>query len=193
MRTWKCKGCGRQVQLEQEDIAAGGVPICGNCDTRFSNEEMELLPAPDARKLWLCPACGFASSAKEEAVNEHGGTCIRCGAGKPISGGFTAEPPVKPQIKLIVEMYGGAIERVFQDSSEAQVTDIIFTEDGKYLDGSYDRDKKGKLLFPVTSGPLKGQGVYSHYDDVACGGGKVFAPVVKAAEARKAARKAGGR
>jgi len=90
-------------------------------------------------------------------------------------------------------MCGGAIERVFQDCPDAQVTDIIFTEDGKYLDGSYDRDKKGNLLFPVTSGPLRGQGVYSHYDDVAFGGAKMFAPVVKAAEARKVARKEGGR
>ena len=193
MRTWKCKGCQREVQLEQEDIAAGGVPICGNCDTSFCNEEMELLPAPDARKLWLCPACGFATSAKEEAVKKHGGKCTRCSDGKPICGVFVAEPLAKPQVKLIVEMYGGAIERVFQDHPNVQVTDIIFTEDGKYLDGSYDRDKKGNLRFPVTSGPLKGQGVCSHYDDVAFGGDKMFSPVVRAAEARKAARKAGGR
>jgi hypothetical protein len=193
MRTWKCKGCGREVQLEQEDIAASGVPICGNCDTRFCNEEMELVPALAARKLWLCPACGFASPAKEEAVKKHGGTCTRCSDGRPICGVFMSEPPAMPQVKLIVEMYGGAIERVFQDRPDLQVTDIIFTEHDKYLDGSHDRDKKGKLLFPVTSGPLKGQGIYSHYDDVAFGGDKMFAPVVKAAEARKAARKAGGR
>ena len=181
------------MQLEQEDIAASGVPICGNCDTKFCNEEMELLPALDARKLWLCTACGVATSGKEEAVKAQGGTCSRCGAGKPICGVFTPELLAKPQVKLIVQMFGGAIERVFQDSSQAQVTDIIFTEDGKYLDGAYDRDKKGNLLFPVTSGPLKGQGIYSHYDDVAFGGDKMFAPVVKAAEARKSARKAGGR
>ena len=30
------------MQLEQEDIAAGGVPICGNCDTECCNEDMEL-------------------------------------------------------------------------------------------------------------------------------------------------------
>ncbi len=49
MRTWKCKGCGREVPLEQEDIAANGVPICGNCDTPFCNEDMELVPAPAAK------------------------------------------------------------------------------------------------------------------------------------------------
>ena len=193
MRTWKCNGCGREVQLEQEDIAASGAPICGNCDTEFCGEEMELLPALDARKLWLCPACGVATSMKEEVVKARDGACTRCGAGKPIRGVFTAEPLGKPQVKLIVEMFGGAIERVFQDCPDVQVTDIIFTEDGKYLDGAHDRDKKGNLLFPVTSGSLKGQGVYSHYDDVAVGGAKMFAPVVKAAEARKVARKEGGR
>jgi len=31
------------VELEQEDLAASGVPICGNCDTDSCNEEMELL------------------------------------------------------------------------------------------------------------------------------------------------------
>jgi hypothetical protein len=179
--------------LEQEDIAANGAPICGNCDTEFCNEDMELLPATDTRKLWLCPACGAATSIKEEVVNPQDGTCTRCGAGKPVCGVFTLEPMGRPQVKLIVQMFGGAIERVFQDNPDAQVTDIIFTEDGNYLDGAYDRDKKGNLLFPVASGPLKGQAVYSHYDEVSVADAKMFAPVVKAAEARKAARKEGGR
>jgi hypothetical protein len=96
MRTWKCKGCGRQADLEQEDIAVGGVPICGSCDTRFSGEDMELLPAPQARKLWLCPACGVVASAKEEVVRAEDGTCARCRTGRPICGFFAAEPSTGP-------------------------------------------------------------------------------------------------
>ena len=71
----------------------------------------------------------------------------------PICGVFTAEPAAKPQVRLIVQMYGGAIERVYQDCPGVQVIDIIFTEDGKYLEGPCDRDRKGRLLYPVSSRP----------------------------------------
>ena len=82
----------------------------------------------------------------------------------------------KPKIRLIVSMHGGTVQEVMIDSSDVEITDVVFLEDGKYLEDS-DR-------FEVESGPMAGQFIYTHHGPIDVAGPDTFDPVMKAAQAR---------
>jgi len=90
----------------------------------------------------------------------------------------------KPRIRLIVELYGGVIEKIHQDNPDVEITDVVFLEDKKYLDGDEDRDEKGNLRFPVETGAFKGQGIYIHYVGTGMVSTKNFTAVMRASNAR---------
>jgi hypothetical protein len=77
-----------------------------------------------------------------------------------------------------------------QDCPDVRITDIVFTEDAKYMDGEEDRDEEGDLRFAVESGALKGQGIHTHMGEPEVADPELFEPVMNAAlrrirEARK--------
>jgi hypothetical protein len=89
--------------------------------------------------------------------------------------------PEKPKVKLIVAMHGGTIQSVMQDTDAVDITDVVFTETSQALDDEDDRDEEGELRFAVASGPLQGEGIYTHFGPVDFAGPETFDPVMTAA------------
>ena len=142
MRTWKCLTCGHEARVGYELLAEIGTPICGQPDCPDADNEMELLPEPRIRgtEVHLVIPCGKKDLSVIVPRLERAGSRLCKAFSRRKDGPRIVVNPSKPQLRLIVEMYGGTIEGVYQDSSDVQVTDIVFTEDGKYLEGEEDRD-----------------------------------------------------
>ena len=94
---------------------------------------------------------------------------------------ITKLPVEKPKVKLIVAMHGGTIQSVMQDTDAVDITDVVFTETSQALDDEDDRDEEGELRFAVGSGPLQGEGIYTHFGPVDIAGPETFDPVMTAA------------
>jgi len=136
---------------------------------------------PDHRR-WKCPECGRTVDLDYGTIVEIGTPMCDCEDGIDME--MTDDMPAKPQMRLIVDMYGGLIECVYSDNPDVEITDVVFTEASKYLDAEDDRDEEGNLRFAIESGPLEGSGIFTHHAGVEIGDPEMFDPVMKAAERR---------
>ena len=168
MRTWKCNDCGRTVQVGYEELLDIGTPMC---DCTGDGKDMELLdPVPlnlkavcrHLKKLGhITPVALKAAFAK---------------AGVPL-------PEEKPQLQLIVDMHGGTIQTVYVNNDAVQITDVIFTEDFKYLDDEPLTDD-GEYVSEIKGGKLKGNGIYAHLVGVEVADPATISGVLEASDAR---------
>lgn len=128
------------------------------------------------QRRWRCAECGKEVVLSYEELADSGNPI--CGeAGCLREGDEMDMMDTRPVVKVIVSMFGGTIDSVYVDNAGVNVTDVIFLEDKKYADDTYDAEHL------VRRGELEGSFVYTHHEAAVLSPEQV-ADVVELAEAR---------